>query len=416
MKTLLVNTSDIQGGAARAAYRLHMGLRQVGVESGMLVKDKTSDDYLVIGPSTKVRKGLNKVRPFLDKLPLRKYPEREQVPWSVSWFPNNFGRLIHPLDPDIIHLHWIGDGFISLASLRSINKPILWTLHDMWAFTGGCHYSGGCTRYEQQCGSCPQLGSRKEQDLSRWVWKRKKKFWKDLNITVVTPSRWLAECARSSSLFRDIRVEVIPNGIDLKLFKPIDQQVAREILGVPLGKKLILFGAMNAASDPRKGFHYLQPALQILAKEGWGDSAELMIFGSTKPLNPPELGLKAHYLGRLYDDITLTLLYSAADVFVAPSIEENLVNTIVESLSCGTPCVAFDIGGMPDMIDHQENGYLARPFETSDLAQGISWVISNSERWSQLSGRSRQKAEDNFELQKVAKRYVELYQEVLDKS
>lgn len=302
---------------------------------------------------------------------------------------------------------------MSFGEISKLDCPVVWTLHDMWAFTGGCCYAGDCKAYFRSCGSCPQLNSGSGRDISYQIWNRKLRHLKKINLTVVSPSRWLAECAKLSFLFRDVRVEVIPNGLDLTQFKPIDKKIAREILGLPLNRKFILFGAMNAASDSRKGFQNLQPALQQLAVNKDTEKAELIVFGSSQPADPPDFGLQTRYLGRLHDDVSLALLYSAADVFVAPSIQENLANTVMEALACGTPCVAFDIGGMPDMIEHRLNGYLARPFEPSDLAAGIAWVLSDDSRCSALARRAREKAEAEFEIQSVAGRYAKLYGELL---
>jgi glycosyltransferase involved in cell wall biosynthesis len=286
----------------------------------------------------------------------------------------------------------------------------------MWAFTGGCHYSGDCEGYTKSCGSCPQLQSKTNWDLSRWVWQRKRKAWNNLNLTIVTPSKWLAECAKASSLFQGLRIEVIPNGVDIQKYKPINQAQARDILGLPIDKNLILFVSASAISDSRKGFQFLQPALQQLRHNlQLKDQTELVIVGSSPPIDPPNLGFKAHYLGRLNDDISLALLYAAADVFVAPSLEDNLPNTVIESLACGTPCVSFKIGGMPDMIDHRQNGYLAQPFEIKDLANGIAWVLMDSERHKALREQSRKRVEKEFSTKQQVEQYVGLYRQLINK-
>jgi glycosyltransferase involved in cell wall biosynthesis len=235
-----------------------------------------------------------------------------------------------------------------------------------------------------------------------------------LDLTIVTPSQWLGDSAKASSLFGDRRVEVIPYGLDTEIYRPIEQKTARELLKLPQDKQLVLFLSLNATSDQRKGFHLLQPALQQLSQSGRQDQLELMVVGASVPENPPELGFKAHYLGVLGDDLTLALAYSAADVFVAPSLQDNLPNTVLEAIACGTPCVAFDIGGMPDMIDHQQNGYLAKPFVIEDLTEGIRWVLADSTRLKTLGQNARAKAEQEFALKIQARRYQKLYQEILD--
>ncbi|MFN7853980.1 MAG: glycosyltransferase, partial [Dolichospermum sp.] len=331
MKPLLLNTSDIIGGAARAAYRLHQGLKNIGVDSQMLVQNKQSDDYSVIAPVSKLSKGIGKLTPTLDSIPLQIYPQRDRSTYSVQWLLDNLAAQVAQINPDVINLHWINGGYLKIETIAKFNKPIVWTLHDMWAFTGGCHYNGDCMNYTNSCGTCPQLHSNKEKDLSRWIWQRKTKAWQNLNLTIVTPSHWLAKCAASSSLLKDVRIEVIPNGLDTKQYKPIEKSVARSILGLPEDKQLILFGAMSATSDPRKGFNFLQSALQNLSQSGWRERVELVVFGASQPKNPTELGFKSHYLGRLNDDISLSLVYAAADVFLAPSVQDNLPNTVMES-------------------------------------------------------------------------------------
>jgi glycosyltransferase involved in cell wall biosynthesis len=235
-------------------------------------------------------------------------------------------------------------------------------------------------------------------------------------LTAVTPSRWLADCARKSSLFSDKRVEVIPNGLDLTVFRALDKQTARGLLGLPADKHLILFGTLHANTDRRKGFHALKDALQIF-REGRErrDDCDVVVVGASRPMAPPDFGMPIHYMGILNDDVTLALLCSAVDVVVVPSSQENLSNSVMEALACGTPCVAFDVGGMPDLIEHQRNGYLARPFEAADLACGMQWVLDDRERWRSLSKRARQKVETEFDLRIIAKRYLALYEDVLDR-
>jgi glycosyltransferase involved in cell wall biosynthesis len=415
MKVLQLNTFDETGGAAKAASRLHQGLKAIGIDSQMLVQFKVGDDKDVIGARTPVGRILRNIRPHLDALPVRLYPNRPVLNFSPALLPDTLLREVEIINPAIIHLHWVTAGFLRLETLRRFNRPLIWTLHDSWAFTGGCHVPFDCTRYRQQCGACPVLGSSRDHDLSRCVWRRKQKAWREILLTVVVPSRWLADCARESSLFHDRRIEVIPNGLDLKRYKPVDKRTARELLALPLEKKLILFGGMSGTIVRNKGFHLLVPALQDLARRGCHDRPELLVFGSSEPTNPPDLGLKTHYLGLLNDESRLALFYAAADVFVFPSIQETLGYTAMESMACGTPCVAFNQGGVPDLIDHERNGYLARPFEPDDLARGIAWVLEDEGRRQALSLRARRKVEEEFALERVAHRYAELYADVARK-
>ncbi len=418
MKILLISTSDTKGGAARATYRLHQGLQSIEVNSQMLVKVKHSNDKTVMGIQavSGIGQAINGLRLTLDRLPLKFYSHGNKTTFSPHWLPDNISSQVYNFAPDIINLHYVSAGYLQIETIAKFNRPIVWTLHDMWAFTGGCHYNQECNNYTASCGACPQLNSKRDGDLSRWIWQRKAKAWKKLNLTVVTPSVWLAKCARESSLFGERRVEVIPNSLDTDVYRPINKKIARDLLRLPQNKQLILFLSLRATSDKRKGFHLLQPALQELSQAGWQDKLELIVVGASRPEKPPEFGFKSHYLGTLNDALTLALAYSAADVFVAPSVQDNLPNTVLEAIACATPCVAFDIGGMPDMIEHQQNGYLAEPYKIEDLVRGIIWTLENQERYQKLSHRARAKAEQEFALEIQARRYESLFSEILDKS
>lgn len=412
MKVLHLSTHDIRGGAARAAYRLHQGLQTIGVTSSMLVQRRHGNDPTVLLDSRAQGMVASLLAPHIDKWPLALYRQRQRTPWGLNWTPSPTVSAARQHQPDLMQLHWIADGFLPLRSLANLKKPIVWTLHDSWAFTGGCHLPYDCVRYREQCGACPQLRSNREADLSRWHWHYKERAFRDLPLTIVTPSQWLAACARQSTLLQPFRTEVIPNGLDLTRFKPLDKAFARAAVGLPPDKKLILFGALNSTSDRNKGFHLLQPALHKLAAT-LGSSAAIVILGARAPVEPLDLGLPAHYTGNLQDEITMALCYAAADVFVAPSVQENLSNMVMEALACGTPSVAFRIGGMPDMIDHQQNGYLATPFDSDDLAAGMHWVLADEQRQAHLAAAARQKVVTNFEVATVARRYLALYETLL---
>lgn len=368
----------------------------------------------MMGPSNKVQQAFSVLRPYLESIPFRFYRKRQRTSFSTACLPESLGTKVAKLNPDIVHLFWVNGGFLNIETLRNIKKPVVWTLHDMWPFTGGCHYDEMCGRFRNSCGNCPILNSEKEKDLSRKVWKRKEKYWKGVEIVVVATSYWIADMARSSSLFKNRRIEVIPNGIDIDKYKPAGKELARATYNLPLDKKLILFSAFGATTDKRKGNHYLVKALDKMSREGWGSDAELVILGASKPEKVQDMGMKVHYMGYMHDDKSQVMLYSAADVVVAPSRQENLSNTVIESLSCGTPVVAFDIGGMPDMIEHRINGYLATPFEYEDLAKGIIWVIEDKDRHKLLSKQARESAEEKYSLKVVADRYMSLYREILN--
>ena len=410
--------TDIVGGAARASYRLHKGLQRLGISSHMVVALKQSDDSYVHPPKGKIQRIWSHLHPRVDEFLLRFYPNRQE---SVVFSSNliGCGNQGHDVveEADIIHLHWIGRGYINLNRLPNCfgNKPIVWTLHDMWPFTGGCHYTGTCDRYQEGCGACPCLGSKFEKDLSWLIYQKKRKVFKNLNLTFVATTPWMADCACSSLLCRGKKIVIIPYGIDTEIFKPIEKRAARDILNLPQDKTIILFGALDATSDPRKGFSYLLESLNLLKK--YSDDSEdrfcLVVFGASHGEN--SLPFEQHYVGYLHDDVLLALYYSAADVFVGPSLQEAFGQTFIESFSCGTPCVAFDYSGPNDIIDHKENGYLAQYKNPDDFARGIWWVIEAPDRYTELRANARAKAEQEYALEVQAQRYIRLYSQLLDR-
>jgi glycosyltransferase involved in cell wall biosynthesis len=412
MKVLLLNNADIESGAARATTRLQEGVRARGVDARLLVQRKFGDSPLVDGPETGFGKALGLARPTLEQQIFGIAPRKIAGPFSPSFLPDRLARRSADFSPDIVHLNWVAQ-MMRLETLRDFRVPIVWTLHDSWPFTGGCYLPGDCTRYRGSCGTCPTLRSSQERDLSRRVWQRKRRAWQGLSLTLVAPSHWMGDCARASSLFGGARIKVIPNGLDLGRFRPIDQGTARDILSLPRDKKLILFGAKSATSDPNKGFTLLSQALsELSAAYPQRDSVELVVFGASQPDPAPDFGFRTHYLGWFSDEVSLALLYAAADVFVFPSRQESLGYAAMEAMACGTPCVAFQQGGIPDLVEHGVNGYLARPFEPADLARGIAWILQDAERREELSRRARLKVESGFSLQAVAGRYCELYREI----
>ena len=284
----------------------------------------------------------------------------------------------------------------------------------MWGFTGGCHYTGACLNYQQKCGTCPALGSDQPHDLSRQLWNRKAKAWQNLNLHIVCISQWLADCAQQSSLFQNFDIRVIPNAVDTHQFRPHPKAVVRSLLNLPLHKKIILFGATRALADKRKGAKYLLEATTHISQSSSSAETELLIFGASEPSRSLNFGLKANYVGNIHDNLTLALIYAAADVMVISSIEEAFGLTAAEALACGTPVVCFDVGGLKDIVDHQENGYRAVCFDANDLARGIHWVLENPERWSKLSSQASSKANSCFSQAVQAKSYINLCQEILE--
>ncbi|EQB39071.1 hypothetical protein M947_07880 [Sulfurimonas hongkongensis] len=410
MKILIVNTSDTQGGAARAAYRLHTALLAQDVDTQMLVLNKSSDDYRVIAQQRKITKYFNRLRPLIDSLAVRFYKERSKALFSPSWFGfSNIVDKINEINPDIVHLHWICGGMIRVQDLARIKAPIVWSLHDNWAFTGGCHIMWECQKYKDECGACPRLRSNKENDLSKRVFKKKQKaFGLKKDMTIVGLSRWLNDCSKSSTLLKEKKHVDLPNPIDTKTFKPFNKEKARELWNLPQDKKLVLFGANSATNDINKGFKELKDALKMLKDR----DIEFVIFGSSKPKSAPDFGFKTHYLGHLHDDVSLVTLYSAVDVMVVPSLQEAFGQTASEAMACKTPVVAFGHSGLLDIVDHKQNGYLAKPFESEDLACGIEWVL-NTSNYDKLCTDAREKVLREFDSVVVAGKYIKLYKEIL---
>mgnify|MGYP001073396671 CR=1 FL=1 len=415
MKVLHLSTYDTSGGAARAVYRLHSSLQQIGIHSEMLVQDKQGDDKTIHGPSHPWGKFLGRyINPRLDTFPVNLYRNRKVTPFHIQWLPTRIIKKIQSMNPDIVHLHWICDGFIRIEDLACIDKPLVWTLHDSWPFTGGCHVPYDCTGYQHKCGCCPQLGSETAYDLSRWIWKRKNKFYKRLDLTVVTPSRWFMDCAGKSPLFREREIAMIHNGINVDQYAPIDKEAARSLMNLPQDKHIILFGAINATTDMNKGFQYIPQALEhmktLFCKT---EDIELIVFGSPQPSHYLETGVRTRFLGRLHDDLSLKILYSTADVTLVPSQLESFSNIIMESMSCGTPCIAFNIGGPRDLINHEKNGYLANPYDPAKLGEGLAWILSDRDTHDRCAHAARSYIEKSFDIKNTAQSYLELYTELL---
>lgn len=414
MRVVHLSSSDVQGGAARGAYWLHKALRRQDVDSQMLVGRKYSNDACVVSESGIGARLRGQIRGALDQLPLRRYRKTDDSYWTVGWVPHRIERLVRALSPDIVHIHWTGGGFLPIEALARLRYPLVWTLRDMWAFTGGCHYSVGCERYKAACGTCPQLRSDDEGDLSRRMRNRKHSAWHGLDVWLVPISNWLAQCLRDSAMFDAPKIEVIPNGLHADQFRPVDKRVAKTRWGFNPDRPYILYGALGAIRDPRKGFSHLVAALSQLAQNGWDRRADVIVFGDVPPDAMPDLGFRTHFVGKLSDDSRLALLYAGADVMVGPSVQEAFGKTIIEAMACGTPVVAFNSGGPAEIIDHRQTGYLARPFIASDLARGIAWCLGEPERPIALGRRARAKVEEQFDIAAVANRYRSLYSRVLE--
>lgn len=410
MKVLSLSTTDIGGGAAKAAFRIHQGLRALGVDSRMVVMDKQSGEFHVHELNRWKRlRGMT-----LGKLEAlwvagHKYCDRSAL-FSPAFLSANPDFSMEEWRPDLVHLHWINGGFLSTRGLSKIEVPVVWSLHDMWPFTGGCHYDQGCGQYVHRCGACPSLGSSREKDLSHRIFLSKARlFAGKRNIYPVASSNWLADCAAASRLMAGLPVSVIPTGVDITTFKPLDQATAREILGLPQDRTWALFGALHGTKDPRKGFQLLEQVMQRFDPStlGW------LILGESAPPSLPQDGFSRFFAGRLRDEVSMALWYAAADFTVLPSLQENLANMGLESLACGTPVVAFDLGGNPDMIDPLSNGYLAREMDLNDLAAGIQWGLHMAGNPG-VRDRARLKAVRCFSHLRTARHYEELFRKILE--
>lgn len=410
---LIMTVSDLNGGAARAAYRLHQGLLQLEVPSRMLVHKKTSGDRSV---AVETSWG-SKMSPTMNRLPLNLYPDRRTGVFSPQWFANGMERTVARLKPNIISLHWIGNGYLKIETLARFNLPLVWTLHDFWVFTGGCHYPPQCDRYTEKCGKCNYLSSQSERDLSRWVWQRKAKTYPQLNLTLIAPSQWLAAAARRSSLCRHLPIEVIPHGLNTDIYQPVEQHIARKLLNLPQNKYFILFAADSGSFfDPRKGLDLLCLALQKLPQGVLDKPLELLFLGVNSAPKVADIGCQGRYLGKFHDDLSLALVYSAADVTVVSSVQEAFGQTASESLACGTPVVAFKDTGVTEIVEHMKDGYLARPFAAEDLAAGIKWILEDGDRYQKLRRAARCSALQKFTLQLQAQRYLSIFDNILTQS
>jgi len=418
MKITIVNTTDIRGGAAIAAFRLFKALRDRLPETKMLVSEKLTDTANVVGLDNSSRQRLMiKFRFYLERISFILRSESRDGWFAFS--PANTGRDIsqHPdiQNADIIHLHWINGGYLSLSSLKKLiktGKPIVWTLQDMWAFTGGCHYAGTCTNFERGCGDCKYLKFRSGKDLSSRIHRRKMKIFFSGNINFIGSSNWMAESARRSSLAGKSKVTVLPNPIEIEIYKPADKNAIRDRLGLPQDKFLILSGAANL-KDKRKGFHYLLQALRLMAEARPEISGHFGLITFGKSSDVDDSPISVYPQAYLKNDNDIAQLYQAADVFVLPTLEDNLPSTVIESLACGTPVVAFNTGGIPDMVDHLQNGFLAKTESTAELVTGIEWVLNHTDI-KIIKDNCRQKVLENFSAEIVARKYLHFYQSLIN--
>lgn len=422
MRILFVSTRDLGGGAALAAYRLAVALQKQGHEVRMLVQTKTSQDDFVVAydslmPITIYTKIIRKIKnKFYQKISALNTKKRTKVSFEKNPYTfhlinafiyRDLQEALKHEEYDILHLHWV-DAFVRPSDLVGVQKPIIWTLHDCTYFTGGCPHPFECKGYVNGCdktNNCLMVGAKWMQCyIKRNVAQRQKLYKKRDDIHFIAPSHWMAQKMCESALLRDMQISVIPNCIDADLFAKIEKAIAKQKLGLSAYKRYIAYGAMNALVDKNKGYDLLQKAMAGIDIP----DIELLIFGATEDQSL-DFGLPVTYMGNV-DNNDMPLLYNAVDVVLVPSRFESFSFVSAESMSCGTPVVAFAQGGCIDIIDHKQTGYLAQPYDTRDFNEGIIWCLDNSEKCSQAA---IDKVNANFGMRVVAQKYEDIYNEQL---
>lgn len=417
MRVTLVNTVSDGGGAAIAAKRLIYALKLKGVDIHCIVRDgRNSDENITILANSKFKRLMGFIRFALEKFYFLFYEKSSLIRFAFS--PAIIGQKISTnkiiKNSDIIHLHWINNSFISLRELRRIlraGKPVVWTMHDMWAFTGGCHYTGECMNYLNNCGKCPYLKRPGTKDLSNRIFRKKQETYRGVPLYIIGISKWIAGCAKQSNLFKSFPIFSIPNAIDTDKFKPFDQKEARNSLNLPKDKRILLFGAANIF-DERKGLKYLLEALDILVSDypDYCDNLHCVLFGKAKA--SVTMSLPFSQFSFISSDSVLVELYSAVDLFILPSLQDNFPNTILEAMACCTPVVAFNTGGLTEMIEHKVDGYLAETIEGRQLAQGIIYVLKNNTD-NAMGLKARDKIIAEYSPEKIGETHVQIYNEII---
>ena len=410
MRVLIVNTSERTGGAAVAASRLMKALNNNGVKAKMLVRDKESDSLTVVGLPKSPMLHWHFLWERLVIFCRLHFSRKHLFEIDIANTGSDITKLREFPEADVIHLHWINQGMLSLNGICKIlrsGKPVVWTMHDIWPATGICHLTLGCHYFVNRCANCKYLpGGGGSNDLASRIWQKKQQMQVDENIYYVACSRWLESEAKTSALLKGQKITSIPNPIDTHIYKKGSKEEARQRLGLPLDKKLILFASQRVTNE-NKGMSYLVEACKSL-----GGQYEVMILGGHAEEVVEQLPMKAYPLGYVNEEQRIVDVYNAADVFVLPSLSENLPNTIMEAMACGVPCVAFKVGGIPEEIDHLKNGYVAAYRDAEDLAKGIAWVLEEAD-YESLSQQAVHKVMQCYSQQSVAVRYLEVYQQAM---
>ena len=416
-----LNTYDGNGGAGRACMRLNRALLSQNIDSKIIVHYKfgNNPDIKTFNRSI-IQKSYTAATIILERILAKRFLRPDsRTPFSFTWF----GRSVvnHPdvKNADIIHLHWINHGFLDpkhIAEIRKLGKPVVWTFHDSNAFTGGCHVRYTCDHYQQQCGDCPLLINAGDNDISHRIWQQKNKAYQQLDFNIIAPSLWMQASVKKSSLMRGKATSNIPNTLETDVFKPIDKKEAKAKAGLPTDKFIFLSGFMPSRKDLHKGTQYLLESMELLRQRlgAETDQIELVVFGNRGTENLPDFPFKTSFLGTINNDEKLALHYAAADAFLIPSLEDNLPYTVMESMSCGTPVIAFTTGGIPDMVRHEHSGYLATYRSSVSFTDGMEWIIKHPER-DKLNQQARQTIMDSFSEEVIAKKHIEVYQRLVSK-
>ncbi|HDL8817054.1 TPA: glycosyltransferase, partial [Escherichia coli] len=400
MKILHVTYTDSSGGAAIATRRLVEALNSNGVKADILVRVKKTDNYNVIGPKNVFFFLYNRFRYSLGQLFYRLKKEPDPCLHSLNIIPSRWHLYINSSDYDIVHLHWIGGETINIKDIGKIRKPIVWTFHDMWPFCGAEHLS-------KVSDNAPWINGYKIANWNKVTWLRKKKYFKNKNINIIAPSKWMEKCARSSYLFCNSKIKMVPNYLDTRIYKPVDKRICRKLLNIESDKFVILFGAVGGIVDENKGFNFLIQALNQLKLDK--SRVLCMVFGQSKPQSELPIPFEVKWLGKLNDDVTLTVVYNSASVLVVPSKIDTFPQTATEAQSCGCPVVAFDTTGLSYLVEHKYSGYLAEPFDSNDLANGIEWVYTKQD---ELEKNCTDNANRKWNPENVIESHLKYYNEV----
>jgi glycosyltransferase involved in cell wall biosynthesis len=407
MRILIVNTSERTGGAAVAANRLMKALNNNGAKAKMLVRDKETETLTVVPLPHSPRLRWHFLWERLVIFCRLHFSRQHLFEVDIANAGYDITKLPEFQEADVIHLHWVNQGMLSLKGIQKIlqsGKPVVWTMHDIWPATALCHVTLGCQHFTSQCGNCRLLpGGGSSHDYSTTIWQRKQRMLADENIYFVACSHWLESEAKRSALLKGQKITSIPNPIDTRIYKRGNKQEARQRLGLPLDKKLILF-ASQRVTNVNKGMDYLIEACRQLQ---FSDAAVVILGGHAEEV-VSQLSLEAYPLGYVNDEQRIVDVYHASDVFVLPSLSENLPNTIMEAMACGVPCVGFKVGGIPEEIDHRRNGYVAEYRSAEDLARGIRWILAEAD-YEELSKNAVQKVVQNYSQQSVALKYLDVY-------